>query len=270
MKALEMPKDQETTSTLLNQHAIVTGASLGIGRAIVQELYRLGVNVTLIARTESALQETVKLLPKMPDRDWCIAPADVTDPAALRAAVDAGQKKFGPATILVNNAGKGEGSPFLKTSLAAWQRALDLNLTSAFVATQLVLPAMLQAGAGRIINLASVAGLKGVAYVTAYTAAKHGLIGLTRALALECAKKGVTVNAVCPGYVDTPMIDKSVEEMVQKTSRPAEDIRKTLASINPQGRFVMPEEVAAAVGWLCLPSAAAINGIALPVAGGEI
>jgi NAD(P)-dependent dehydrogenase (short-subunit alcohol dehydrogenase family) len=206
----------------------------------------------------------------MPDRDWCIAPADVTDPAALKAAVDAGQKKFGSATILVNNAGLGEGIPFLELDMAAWQRAIDLNLTSAFVATQLVLPAMLKAGTGRIINMASVAGLKGIANVTAYTTAKHGLIGLTRALALECAKKGVTVNAVCPGYVDTPMIDKSVEKIVQKTSRPADEIRKTLASINPQGRFVMPEEVAAAVGWLCLPSAASINGIALPIAGGEI
>jgi NAD(P)-dependent dehydrogenase (short-subunit alcohol dehydrogenase family) len=264
-----MPKDQ-CTSALLNQHAIITGASLGIGRAIAQELFRLGANVTLIARTASALQEAAKLLPKMPDRDWCIAPADVTDPTALKAAIDAGQNKFGLATILVNNAGAGEGIPFLKLDMAAWQRALDLNLTSAFVATQLVLPAMLKAGAGRIINMASVAGLKGVAYVTAYTTAKHGLIGLTRALALECAKKGVTVNAVCPGYVDTPMIDRSVQEIVQKTSRPAEEIRRTLASINPQGCFVMPEEVAAAVGWLCLPSAASINGIALPIAGGEI
>jgi NAD(P)-dependent dehydrogenase (short-subunit alcohol dehydrogenase family) len=265
-----MPRDQECTSALLNQHAIITGASLGIGRAIAQELFRLGANVTLVARTESALQEAAKLLPKMPDRDWCIAPADVTDPAALKAAVDAGQKKFGSATILVNNAGLGEGIPFLELDMAAWQRAIDLNLTSAFVATQLVLPAMLKAGTGRIINMASVAGLKGIANVTAYTTAKHGLIGLTRALALECAKKGVTVNAVCPGYVDTPMIDKSVEKIVQKTSRPADEIRKTLASINPQGRFVMPEEVAAAVGWLCLPSAASINGIALPIAGGEI
>ena len=147
-----MPKEQECTSVLCNQHAIVTGASLGIGRAIVQELYRLGANVTLIARTESALLEAAKLLPKMPDRDWCIAPADVTDPAALKAAIDVGQKKFGPATILVNNAGAGEGIPFLKLDMAAWQRALDINLTSAFVATQLVLPAMLKAGAGRIIN----------------------------------------------------------------------------------------------------------------------
>ena len=155
-----MPKEQECTSVLRNQHAIVTGASLGIGRAIVQELYRLGANVTLIARTESSLQEAAELLPKMPDRDCCIAPADVTDPTALKAAVDAGQKKFGPATILVNNAGAGEGIPFLKLDMTAWQRALDINLTSAFVATQLVLPAMLKAGAGRIINLASVAGSK--------------------------------------------------------------------------------------------------------------
>ena len=264
-----MPKFQ-CTSDLLNQHAKITGGSLGIGRAIAQELFRLGANVTLIARTASTLQEAAKLLPRIPDRDWCIAPADVTDPTALKAAFEAGQKKFGPATVLVNNAGAGEGIPFLKLDITSWQSALDLNLTSAFMATQFVLPAMLKAGAGRVINMASVAGLKGVAYATAYTAAKHGLIGLTRALALECAKKGVTVNAVCPGYVDTPMIEKSVEKIVLKTSRPADEIRKTLASINPQGRFVMPEEVAAAVGWLCLPSAASINGIALPIAGGEI
>ena len=156
-----MPKEQEYSTILNSQHAIVTGASLGIGRAIVQELYRLGANVTLIARTESTLHEAIKLLPKMPDRDLCIAPADVTNPTALRAAVDAGQRRFGPATILINNAGAGEGIPFLKLDMMAWQRALDLNLTSAFVVTQYVLPAMLKAGAGRIINLASVAGLKG-------------------------------------------------------------------------------------------------------------
>jgi NAD(P)-dependent dehydrogenase (short-subunit alcohol dehydrogenase family) len=255
---------------LLKQHAVITGASRGLGRAIAQELFSLGSNVTLIARTESALQETAKLLSKMPDRDWCVAAADVTDNAALKAAIDAGQKKFGPATILVNNAGAAEGIPFLKMDMAAWQRALDLNVTSAVVATQHVLGTMMQAGAGRIINLASVAGLKGVAFASAYTASKHALIGLTRALALECAKKGVTVNAVCPGYADTPMLEKSVKNIIEKTSRPAEEVRKMLASGNPQGRFVTSEEVAAAVGWLCLPSAAAINGIALPIAGGEV
>jgi NAD(P)-dependent dehydrogenase (short-subunit alcohol dehydrogenase family) len=188
----------------------------------------------------------------------------------LKAAIDTGQKKFGPATILVNNAGAAEGIPFLKMDMAAWQRTLDLNVTSAFVATQHVLGAMMQTGSGRIINIASVAGLKGVAYASAYTASKHALIGLTRALALECAKKGVTVNAVCPGYADTPMLEKSVRNIIEKTSRPVEEVRTMLASGNPQGRFVTSEEVAAAVGWLCLPSAASINGIALPIAGGEV
>ena len=263
--------DQPNSETpLLKQHAVVTGASRGLGRAIAQELYRLGANVTLIARTEGALQETATLLPKMPDRDWCIAAADVTDGVALKAAIDVGQKKFGAATILVNNAGAAEGVPFLKMDMALWHNTIALNVTSAVVATQHVLGAMMQAGSGRIINLASVAGLKGVAYASAYTASKHALIGLTRSLALECAKKGVTVNAVCPGYADTPMLDKSVKNIIDKTARPVEEVRKMLSSGNPQGRFVTSEEVAAAVGWLCLPSAASINGVALPIAGGEV
>lgn len=256
-------------SPLLKQHAIVTGASRGLGRAIAQELYDLGANVTLIARTEAALQETASLLPKKPDRDWCIAVADVTDSNALKSAIDKGQAKFGAARILINNAGAAEGVPFLKMDMAVWQRTFELNVTSTVVATQHVLGAMMEAGNGRIINIASVAGLKGVAYASAYTASKHALIGLTRSLALECAKKGVTVNAVCPGYAETPMLEKSVKNIIDKTSKPEAEVRKMLSSGNPQGRFVTSEEVAAAVGWLCLPAAASINGAALPISGGE-
>lgn len=265
-----MKNNKERALPLAQQHAVVTGASRGLGRAIAQELFSLGANVTLIARTTEALEDTARLLQTGSTQDWCIAKADVTDSKALKGAIDIGQAKFGPTTILVNNAGAAEGIPFLKMDLAAWQRAFDLNVTSAFVATQHVLGEMMGQGWGRIINLASVAGLKGVAYASAYTASKHAMIGLTRALALECAKKGVTVNAVCPGYADTPMLEKSVKNIIEKTARPIEEVRKMLSSGNPQGRFVTAEEVATAVGWLCLPAAAAINGVALPIAGGEV
>jgi NAD(P)-dependent dehydrogenase (short-subunit alcohol dehydrogenase family) len=261
---------QNRVSPLLKQHAVITGASRGLGRAIARELYSLGASVTLIARTESSLRETAASLPPAHDKGYLIAAADVTDGNALKAAIDEGQAKFGAATILVNNAGAAEGVPFLKMDMALWERTFALNVTSAVIATQHVLGEMMQAGHGRIVNLASVAGLKGVAYACAYTASKHALIGLTRSLALECARKGVTVNAVCPGYADTPMLEKSVRNIVDKTSRPVEDVRKMLSAGNPQGRFVTAEEVAAAVGWLCLPSAASINGIALPIAGGEV
>lgn len=265
-----MTAAMDRDTPLTGQHAVVTGASRGLGRAIAQELFGLGANVTLIARSAKGLQETAALLPPTPGRAVCIAEADVTDAAALTAAIDAGQAKFGPATILVNNAGAADTAPFLKADRAHWQRTFDINVMSAVTATQHVLGAMLKAGRGRVVNVASVAGLKGFAYASAYTASKHALIGLTRALALECAAKGVTVNAVCPGYADTPMLERSVKNIVDKTARPAEDVRKMLAAGNPQGRFVAPEEVAAAVGWLCLPLAASINGVALPIAGGEI
>lgn len=255
---------------LKGQHAVVTGASRGLGRAIAQELYDLGANVTLIARSEALLSETAALLPATPGRGVCVAPADVTDGAALKHAIDKGQGQFGAANILVNNAGAAEGIPFLKMDMAAWHRTMDLNVTSVVVATQHVLGAMVKANAGRIVNIASVAGLKGVAYASAYTASKHALVGLTRALALECARRGVTVNAVCPGYADTPMLEKSVRNIIEKTARSEDEVRKTLSAGNPQGRFVTPEEVAAAVGWLCLPAAASINGIVLPIAGGEV
>lgn len=264
-----MTDKQDRNTPLKGQHAIVTGASRGIGRAIAQELYDLGASVTLIARSESSLEETAGGLAKASGRGWCLAPADVTDPDALRAAIAKGQSVFGPASILANNAGAADGVPFVKSDLDFWRRTFDLNLFSVVTATQAVLPAMLESGHGRIVNVASMAGLKGVAYASTYTASKHALVGLTRALSLECARKGVTVNAVCPGYVDTPMLDKSVQNIVAKTSRPADEVRKMLAAGNPQARFVSSAEVAAAVGWLCLPQAASINGIVLPIAGGE-
>lgn len=253
---------------LSGQHALVTGASRGIGRAIAQQLSALGARLTLVARSVPDLEQTAAQLNA--DAEWIVAPADVTDAQSLSKAVLTGRDTFGDPSILINNAGGAESAPFVKVDLALWQRTMDLNLTSAFLATQAVLPAMLTKANGRIVNIASVGGLKGVAYASAYSAAKHALIGLTRSLALECASKGITVNAVCPGYVDTPMLENAVKAIQRKSSRSVDDVQDALKSLNPMGRFVTAVEVASAVGWLCLPSSASINGIALPIAGGEI
>jgi NAD(P)-dependent dehydrogenase (short-subunit alcohol dehydrogenase family) len=192
--------------------------------------------------------------------------ADVTDQASVTDAF----ARVGSADILVNNAGQAASSPFMKTDAALWQRMLDANLNGAFRCIQAALPAMLDAGWGRIVNVASTAGLTGYRYVAAYCAAKHGLVGLTRALALELASKGITVNAVCPGYTETGIVQEAVANIVRKTGRSPDAARAELAAANPQGRLVKPEEVAHAVAWLCMPDAAAMNGQAIAVAGGEL
>jgi NAD(P)-dependent dehydrogenase (short-subunit alcohol dehydrogenase family) len=195
---------------------------------------------------------------------------DVTDAAAVPAAFEGAARRFGPVDILVNNAGDAESAPFGKTSLALFERMLRVNLTGAFLCTQAVLPAMLRAKRGRIVNIASTAGVKGYPYVSAYCAAKHGLVGLTRSLALETAKTGVTVNAVCPGYTQTELVDQAVARITAKTGRSADDARAEFAATNPMGRMVTAEEVAATVLYLCLPSSTAITGQAIVVAGGEV
>ena len=177
---------------------------------------------------------------------------------------------FGPVAILVNNAGAAESAPFVRTSLALLRRMLEVNLIGTFLCSRAALPDMLEAGFGRIVNVASIAGLKGAAYVSAYCAAKHGVIGLTRALALETATKGITVNAVCPSYTDTDMTRAAVANIVAKTGRSAADAEMELVRKNPQGRLIRPEEVAATVLWLCAPGAEAITGQAIAVAGGEV
>jgi NAD(P)-dependent dehydrogenase (short-subunit alcohol dehydrogenase family) len=172
--------------------------------------------------------------------------------------------------ILVNNAGQAASAPFGRTDDALWQRMLDVNLTGAYHCIQAALPGMVDAGWGRIVNVASTAGLTGYRYVAAYCAAKHGLVGLTRALALEVAGRGVTVNAVCPGYTETDIVADAVANIVRTTGRSEEQARAGLAAANPQGRLVRPGEVAHAVAWLCMPGAAAMNGQAIAVAGGEV
>ena len=253
---------QEMIDTLKGKHAVVTGASRGIGLAVARTLLAHGARVTLMARDAEALALAAAGLGE--GAAW--QAADVSDIESVAGAF----ARAGTVDILVNNAGQAASAPFAKTDAALWQRMLDVNLTGAYYCTQAALPAMLDAGWGRIVNVASTAGLTGYRYVAAYCAAKHGLVGLTRALALELASKGITVNAVCPGYTETDIVQEAVANIVRKTGRSETEARAGLAAGNPQGRLVRPEEVAHAVAMLCMPDAAALNGQSIAVAGGEL
>jgi NAD(P)-dependent dehydrogenase (short-subunit alcohol dehydrogenase family) len=271
--AVQAPRSQSGTTSsaslpLAGRHAVVTGASRGIGAAIAAELVRLGADVTLIARSPQPLTALAKSLAKGAARVRDIV-ADVTDEAATKRALADAAAALGAPAILVNNAGGAESAPFAKTDPALWRRMIDLNLTSAYLCTRAAAPAMIAGGWGRIVNVASTAGLKGYGYVSAYVAAKHGMVGLTRALALEFARTGVTVNAVCPGYTDTPMLDAAIATIATKTRRSPDDARAGLAASNPMGRLITPEEVAAAVGYLCLPASGSVTGQSLTIDGGE-
>ena len=251
--------------SLDGQHALVTGGNRGIGAAIAQALTAAGATVSIIGRDQAALDAQVAA-----GHAAFGQAADVTDPVALRVAIDALTAKAGPLDILVNNAGSAPSAPFLKTSAADFQRIFDINLFGVVHGIQIVLPGMLERGSGRIVTIASTAALKGYAYVSAYSAAKHAVLGLTRSLALETARTGVTVNCVCPGFTDTDLITQSIDLVVLKTGRKRVDVLADFTRSNPQGRLITPDEVAAAVTWLCGSQAASVTGVALPVAGGEI
>jgi NAD(P)-dependent dehydrogenase (short-subunit alcohol dehydrogenase family) len=253
-------------SSLQGRHALVTGAARGIGAAIARTLAEEGATLTLLGRNGDAL---AALAATLPGRHG-IAVADVADAAQVQAAFEQARSARGPLQILVNNAGQAESAPFTKTSEELWQRMLAVNLTGSFLCAQAALPDMLAAGSGRIVNIASTAAQKGYAYVSAYVAAKHGVLGLTRSLALELARKGITVNAVCPGYTETDILRESVANVVAKTGRSEQEALEGFASGNPQGRIVQPQEVADAVRWLCSEGASAITGQAISVSGGEV
>jgi NAD(P)-dependent dehydrogenase (short-subunit alcohol dehydrogenase family) len=246
------------------RHALVTGGGSGVGRAIALALAGEGLDVTICGRREAALAETAR----QSERVFPIA-ADVTDEAAIAKLYETAEAVRGPLDIVVANAGMAESARADKVTLADWQRTIDVNLTGAFLTVKPALAGMAQRKQGRIVFIASTAGLKGYGYVAPYVAAKHGVVGLMRALAAELAKTGVTVNAVCPGFVETDMLEDSVNRIVEKTGRSVEEARASLASTNPQGRFVQPQEVAAAVLWLCSDGAASINGQSISVSGGE-
>ncbi len=243
--------------TLAGQHAFVTGGGRGIGRAVAAALAHGGAAVTVIGRTEAG------------EAAGC-GVADVTDVIEVKRQVTAAEAARGPIAILINNAGSAESGPFIKADPSVFRTMWNVHLMGAVYATQAVLPGMLERGFGRIVNVASTAGLKGYAYVSAYCAAKHALVGLTRALAAETATRGVTVNAVCPGYTDTDLLRDNIKRVAAKTGRAQADVLAEYERDTLIGRLIRPEEVAAAVVYLCSPEAAAVTGTTLAITGGEM
>ena len=254
------------TQPLAGRHALVTGGGRGIGAAIAQALATAGARVTLLARTAGEIGATAQALPG----GARAVTADVTDAGQVERAFREAREASGEISILVNNAGLARSRALAKSDEAFWRAVLDVNLTGAYHCTRAAIPAMLAANWGRIVSVSSTAGLRGYAYCTAYCAAKHGLVGFTRALALEVAKTGITANAVCPGFTDTGVVRDAVRAISEQSARSESEARQTLISFNPQQRFVQPEEVANAVLWLCLPGSESVTGQSLAVAGGEV
>src|SRR3984957_17245247 len=247
-----------------SSHALVTGGARGIGREIAIALSAAGAMVTVLGRDRVKLDEVVAS-----GAARFAVVADVTDQAAVGAAVAEAASRQ-PIDILIANAGAAESAPFGRTHAALFRRMWEGNFLGTVHATQAVLPGMVERRRGRIVAIASTAGLKGYAYVSAYSAAKHAVIGLVRSLALETAKSGVTVNAVCPGFTETDLLENSIDNIMRKTGRNREQAVAELAKHNPQARLVQPSEVADAVLWLCGERASAITAQAVAVAGGEV
>jgi 3-hydroxybutyrate dehydrogenase len=257
-----------TPKPLENRHALVTGASRGIGYAVASHLLALGAKVTILGRGLESREEAVRSLAGQ--GEVFHVGADISKQQDVQLAFSQARSHFGPIDILVNNAGQAVSERFDRLTESDWHQMIATNLTGTFHCTQAGLADMLERGWGRIVNVVSTAGLVGYPYVSAYCAAKHGVIGLTRALALETARKGVTVNAVCPGYTETDIVQEAVANITRKTGMTPEQARAKLAERNPQGRLIQPDEVAQAVTWFCLPQAASITGQSLPVDGGEV
>jgi NAD(P)-dependent dehydrogenase (short-subunit alcohol dehydrogenase family) len=255
---------------LENRHALVTGAGRGIGAVVVRRLAAMGASVTLVSRTPEPLRALADELAGQHPQSFHVAPADVTDEAQVERAFAEAREALGPVAVLVNNAGASKTRLFPDLPPETWRELLDANVLGATHATRYALADMREIGWGRIVNVASLAGLTAVAYMTAYVASKHALVGFTRALAIEVAKEGITVNAVCPNYVDTDMVTATFQDIADAVGRPVEPIRAMLMRNVPMGRLIKPEEVASAVCWLCHPEQAMVTGHALAISGGAV
>jgi NAD(P)-dependent dehydrogenase (short-subunit alcohol dehydrogenase family) len=250
---------------LRERRALVTGAGRGIGRAVALRLAAQGPELVLAARTRSEVEAVAEEARARGARAVAVV-ADVARPESVLALF----REAGPVDVLVNAAGVAPSAPLVKTSDEVWRSALETNLSGTFFCLRAALPGMMERGWGRVVNLASIAGKTGYPYIAAYAASKHGVLGLTKVAALESAERGVTVNAVCPGYVDSPMTDASVARIVEKTGLPAGDVRKRLEDMSPQKRLMTADEVAALVVFLCGDEARGITGQALSLDGGTL
>ncbi|MGH3090193.1 MAG: SDR family NAD(P)-dependent oxidoreductase [Rubrobacteraceae bacterium] len=251
--------------SLENAHAFITGGGTGIGAAIATRLGKSGARITVAGRRLEPLHEVAESLP-----EGHAVSLDVTDEVSVEGGLSAARERFGPVDVLINNAGAATSAPFARTTTDVWRAMVEVNMTGTFLVSRAVLAEMVERGRGRIVNVASTAGLAGYPYIAAYCAAKHGVVGMTRSLALEVAREGVTVNAVCPGYTETGLLSDSVANIVEKTGMDEEEARAALVRTNPQGRFVTPEEVAEAVAWLVGPNSGAVTGQSISVSGGEV
>jgi NAD(P)-dependent dehydrogenase (short-subunit alcohol dehydrogenase family) len=258
----------DAPGTLAGKHAVVTGASRGIGTAIAAALAAEGARVSLLGRDAERLAQVSQQLGGV-SRAAPIG-VDVADANSVHDAFTAARRHFGPVHILINNAGKAASAKFADTDPALWQGILGVNLTGTYLCSREALPDMLKLGFGRIVNIASIAGLRGAAYISAYAASKHAVIGLTRSLALEFATKNITVNAVCPGYTDTDIVKDAIANIMSKTGRNEKETLAALVATNPQHRLIKPEEVAHTALWLCKPGTESVTGQSIVIAGGEV
>ncbi len=256
------------TAGLAGRHAVVTGASRGIGAVIAAVLAAEGVCVSLLGRDAGNLKRVSDNLGGN-DRAFPIV-ADLAEPPSVQSAFAAARARFGPVHLLINNAGQAASAKFTDTDEALWGRLFAVNLTGTYLCTRQAVPDMLAQGFGRIVNIASTAGLRGAAYISAYASSKHAVIGLTRSLALEYASRNITVNAVCPGFVDTDIVKDAIANIRAKTGRSDSDALAALVATNPQRRLVEPREVADTVMWLCRPGSESVTGQSIVLAGGEV